>query len=454
MRIAHVIHGFPPTSMAGSEVYTYKLALEQSRGNEVSVFCRIGDPKRKEYAVTRKTQDGLDVWRVNNTLRKCNSFEETYTNPPVLEAFKKFLDKARPEIVHIGHLTLLSTLIVDELKRRDIPVVMTLHDYWLLCPRGQLLRGSLEVCENPETAPCEECQKLQLAVSGPSRAAHNLYVKFTETLGINLAFLKKPLRALYLAMSRHKEADALSKEGVFAAHMQKRREHMRALCEKIDLFIAPSNFLRERFLKFGVAPEKMEYSDYGFDTAPFKRFRKKPSTTVRFGFVGSLIPSKGVHVLLRAFRDLKMGNAVLNVFGDFAPYYEHENYETEIRELADAPGVSLRGPYDNTRVAETFAEIDALIVPSIWYENSPLAIHEAFLSHTPVITSNAGGMAELVRHEKSGLLFQMGEGASLREAMARIVRENDLVEKLREGIPPVKTIQEDAKEMMERYMRV
>ena len=158
-------------------------------------------------------------------------------------------------------------------------------------------------------------------------------------------------------------------------------------------------------------------------------------------------------MLLRAFRDLKMENAVLSVFGDFAPYYEHENYEKEIRELADAPRIHLRGRYDNDRVAEVFAEIDALIVPSIWYENSPLAIHEAFLSRTPVITSDAGGMAELVEHEKSGLLFEMGDSVSLREAMARVAEEGGLLERLRKGIPRVKTIQEDAEEMMRRYRR-
>jgi glycosyltransferase involved in cell wall biosynthesis len=228
---------------------------------------------------------------------------------------------------------------------------------------------------------------------------------------------------------------------------------MQAVCNKIDLFVAPSNFLREKFIEFGVPAEKIEYSDYGFDAAPFKGFRRTPSEKTRFGFVGSIIPSKGVHVMLKAFRDLAPENAVLNVFGGFAPYYECENYEKEITDLANAPGINMRGRYQNEKVAEVFGEIDVLIVPSIWYENSPLVIHEAFLSHTPVITSNAGGMAELVRHEKSGLLFTMGDSASLRDAMARIVNEPSLVEKLRGGIPKVKTIEEDAAEMQDRYGR-
>jgi len=451
MKIAHVIHGFPPDSTAGSEVYTWKLALEQRRGNEVAVFSRSGDPKRKEYDLSRGRQDGLDVWRVNNTLKKCNSFEETYTNPPVVEIFKKFLDETRPDIAHIGHLTLLSTLIVDELKARGIPALMTLHDYWLICPRGQLIRPDLGLCPDPADAPCGKCEELQLAVTATSRKAYNAYKKLTGALGFDPEFVKKPLRKLYLALARKKGLTAKPEAPALSEPMRKRREHMRALCGKIGLFVAPSNFLREKFIAFGLPPEKIEYSDYGFDAAPFANFARKPSDKIRFGFVGSLIPSKGVHVMLRAFRDLAPENAVLNVFGGFAPYYEFENYEKEIRSLAKAPGINMRGRYDNARVAEVFGEIDALIVPSIWYENSPLVIHEAFLSRTPVIASDAGGMAELVRHEKSGLLFKMGDSAALREAMARIVNEAALLEKLRKGIPEVKTIQRDAREMRERY---
>jgi glycosyltransferase involved in cell wall biosynthesis len=436
--------------MAGSEVYTWKLAREQSRSNEVSVFSRLGDAKRDEYAVIRDRMDNLDVWRVNNTLKQCKSFEEGYTNPPVLEVFKRFLDEARPEVLHIGHLTMLSTLIVDESKRRGIPALMTLHDYWLMCPRGQLIRKDLMICPDPEAAPCADCEELQLAVTNASRKAYNLYAKATGWLRFDPQFVKKALRKIYLAFSGR----GGPKDPVFAEKLRRRRQDMLEMCGKIGLFVAPSNFLREQFVKFGIAPEKIEYSDYGFDVAPFAGFKRKESQKIRFGFVGSLIPSKGVHVMMKAFRELKPEGAVLNVFGDFAQFYEYDRYEPEIRALADAPGINMRGRYDNARVAEVFAEIDALIVPSIWYENSPLVIHEAFLSGTPVIISNAGGMAELVKHEKSGLLFKLGDSGSLRKAMERIVNEKGLLERLRAGIPAVKTIQRDAEEMRERYERL
>jgi glycosyltransferase involved in cell wall biosynthesis len=97
------------------------------------------------------------------------------------------------------------------------------------------------------------------------------------------------------------------------------------------------------------------------------------------------------------------------------------------------------------------AEIDVLVVPSIWHENSPLTIHEAFLAKTPVIASNIGGMAELIQDEVNGLLFKVGDVADLREKITMIVQHPDLISKLSANIGPVKTIEENAVEIEQIY---
>ena len=445
-KIAHVIHGFPPHSNAGAETYTYKLALEQAKTCEVAVFTRLGSPKGKEYSLSRETREGLDVWSVNNNLSRCRSFEETYTNPPVAGIFGRFLDEVRPDVVHIGHLTMLSTLIVEEIARRNIPTIMTLHDYWLICPRGQLIDRDLKICRRPEDAKCAQCQRLQLAISPASRAAFNAYGRVTGALRLSGNFLRGPLRKLYSLFSRGEKSAAGS-----ADMIRRRREHILSICESIDSFIAPSNFLRDKFIEFGLAPERVAYSDYGFDSSPFAQFQREPSDKIRFGFVGSIIPSKGLHILIEAFKGIDTNAAELNVFGGFSQYYEFDEYPEQIRALADTPGVNMRGAYLAERIAEVFSQIDVLVVPSIWYENSPLVIHEAFMAGAPVITSNEGGMAELVEDGKSGLVFELGEAGSLRRAMKKIADEPSLIEHLRTGIPEVKTIERDAAEMSVRY---
>src|SRR5439155_26694905 len=115
------------------------------------------------------------------------------------------------------------------------------------------------------------------------------------------------------------------------------------------------------------------------------------------------------------------------------------------------PNVRFMGRIENAALPAAFAELDLLIVPSLWFENSPLTIHEAFLAGVPVLTADRGGMAELVEDGKSGLHFHMGDADDLRRQLLRVVREPGLLESLRLEPPRVKTIEEDAAAMEERY---
>jgi glycosyltransferase involved in cell wall biosynthesis len=139
----------------------------------------------------------------------------------------------------------------------------------------------------------------------------------------------------------------------------------------------------------------------------------------------------------------------LNVFGGFRP--GSDPFHARVGALARAGNVRFRGPFDNERIAEVYREIDVLVVPSLWFENSPLTIHEAFLFKTPVVTSGIGGMAELVRDGVDGLHTRPGDPAHLASALKRFVDEPDLAIRLSRGVPRVKSIAEDAQEHEARY---
>lgn len=109
------------------------------------------------------------------------------------------------------------------------------------------------------------------------------------------------------------------------------------------------------------------------------------------------------------------------------------------------------GGYRHWNIADIMAEIDVLVVPSIWNENSPLTIHETFLSKTPIIATDIGGMAELVQDGINGLLFKTGSTRDLREKIERIIRHPDLIGGLSKNIRPVKTIEENAGEIERLY---
>jgi hypothetical protein len=169
---------------------------------------------------------------------------------------------------------------------------------------------------------------------------------------------------------------------------------------------------------------------------------------VRFGFVGSLVWYKGGEVLMEAMNRLRDAPVVLEVHGDFRP--GEDPHHARLRDLA-GPNVRFHGRFDHARLSEVYAGIDVLVVPSLWYENSPITIHEAHLARTPVVASGIGGMAEYVRDGVDGLHFRAGDAASLAAALRRFVDEPDLLERLGRDFPRVKTIAENARETEFRY---
>lgn len=172
---------------------------------------------------------------------------------------------------------------------------------------------------------------------------------------------------------------------------------------------------------------------------------------MRFGFLGSLIVSKAPHVLLQAFQGLDPSRARLEVFGGIAGYHGDDSYRSVVEPLLDQPGVTVHGPVPHERIAEAFAAIDVLVIPSTWIENAPFVIREAFTAGVPVVASDLGGMAEMVDHEVSGLLFEPGDPTSLRAVLERFLDEKDLIDRLRAGLPDSPTIADHASELLTLY---
>ncbi len=445
MRIVHVIHTFPPYSRAGSENYCEALAHQQAENHEVAVFHRIADGDRPEYEVTEDRAGKVLIARLNRTFRDATGFEHTYLSDPAADGFGEFLDRFQPDVVHFHHVTCLSTSCVHAAKERGILVVYTLHDFWLLCPRGQLLRRDLSLCDRHTDADCVRCMAYQLPIEGGHERVDELYRQASEL----------SQRRLPAGVYRWMASRPFGQEEAAMAKIRERTEHILEMCSRVDRFISPLNFLGERYIEFGIPRHKITVSDYGFDLSAWEQAPpqpKPPADRLRVAYLGTWIPSKGVDVLLEAFRGLDPSRAVLDVHGYANPFDGVEDYEGQLRRLAaDAPHIRLRERYDPEAVPDLLAAADVLVVPSIWYENSPLTIHEAFLAGVPVVASGHGGMKELVRHGLSGLNFLPGDATSLRQALTRLIEDPALLPRLRRGIPAVKSIADNAVEIEALY---
>ena len=130
--------------------------------------------------------------------------------------------------------------------------------------------------------------------------------------------------------------------------------------------MAPSHFLGERYVEFGVPEERVTYSRYGFETSYYGAQRRRTDDGVRFGYLGSWIPPKGLHVLIEAFNGIAEPQASLHLYGRALPYEGFEDYEENLRGLIRSPRIHLEGSYSNDDVGQILADLDVLVAPSIW----------------------------------------------------------------------------------------
>lgn len=398
MKVLQVIHGYPPYYMAGSEVYTYNLSRELTRQCEVHVFTRVENPFKRPYTYEDSIEDGVHIRRVNNPERNY-TLTDNYLNPGIDRAFIDYVESVKPDVVHIGHLSHLSTNIVRIVKERfGLPIIFTLHDFWLYCFRGQLITPENGICTGPSADKCMGCLKQKF--------------KYAES------------------------------EESFKEY----REHMESIIGMVDLFIAPSMHIRQFFIDHGVPPEKVVYEKYGFNKGIIQKRRKHydKDSHVNFGFTGRVIPVKGVDMLIKTYARMARKNTNLLIYGGAG------SSEAFLKKYG-VRSVEFRGSYDNKKMNSIYEKIDVLVVPSIWYEVAPLVIQEAFVAGIPVITTDIGGMAELVEHGVDGYKFPLNDWKSLECLMAAIADNPSILNHLSPGDEKVVPIQEHAQFVLSVY---
>jgi len=219
-----------------------------------------------------------------------------------------------------------------------------------------------------------------------------------------------------------------------------------------DGFIAPSQFLAQRYVDWGLAADRLTVIENGLQGATQETRKPKSDPTWTFGYFGQINPFKGVDVILDAAELLSAETTVANairirIHGNFVEQAQsfHDRFDRARQIL---PFFSYAGPYNSSSVYRLMGECDYVIVPSKWWENSPVVIQEAYSVYAPVICSGIGGMAEKVQDGVSGLHFKLGDAADLLRTM-KLAADAKMVERLRAGIPAVTS----AGDMARNYFR-
>jgi glycosyltransferase involved in cell wall biosynthesis len=446
MRVLHAIHDFLPRHRAGSEIYACALAREQRKHHDVFVLAAEYDPATAHGTIRWREYQGLTVVELVNNW-EFQRFDETYTSERINAQLRHVLDATAPDVLHVHNLLNLSFDLPRIAKQRGIGIVATLHDYTLVCASGgqRVHVSEAHVCETIDAERCARCfgesaLSRQMAAGRLTRGAAGGALGRTGLLVHRLA--------PKLAVSAGRR---LGGHAVDAGDIRRRLAYARHVLDTIDLFVAPSASIGDEFVRLGAPPDRVHVSDYGF--VPMLAGPRRPRSAhepLRIGFVGTLVWHKGAHVLIDAARALR-GSFAVHIHGGTDVFPE---YATDLQRAAAGVPVTFHDGFERDRAGDVYSGLDVLVVPSLWPENSPLVIHEAFMHGLPVVGARIGGVPGLVQHGISGLLYDPFSSESLRACLQRLVDDRELVETLGAGAPGVKSIDEDAREWDARYREV
>ena len=437
MRITLAVHQFPPNYFTGTEQYTLNVGKElQRRGHDVDVFSL--DPAFGEatgpWRESREEVDGLPVRRVNFWMRLGRDWRRMeYRHPLMAEVFAKHLTERGADVVHSFHLRHLGADLIDRVVEQGRGLVVSLMDFWFLCPRVILMRPDGAACDGPPDGGrgCIPCHAPDLSRE------------------LDASPVAAEIDALHAA-SRGSSKPGWSLPAK-AASLLERPAFLRARLAQADTIVAPTEFLRGVFVDNGAPGEKIRHLPYGVDTGPLAEQVKalRPSgRPLTFGFFGSYAPHKGPHVLVDAMAQVR-GDCRAVLRGRSSDFVD---YSTPLKEAAAKDArVTVGEPFAREELAQALAEIDVLVVPSTWHENAPFVVLEARAAGLPVLASRFGGLTEVVQDEVDGELFAPGDSADLAARLQRLVDEPARIEQYRAAVQPPKTLAAAVDEFEEVY---
>jgi len=418
MKVLMVVHDFMPETIGGTEVYTHDISKELIKKHNIKLFFG-----KRQWDISNKNifEDGI----YNGIPYTAVSVSEskiyfTSQNIKINQVFENLIKEFKPDIIHFQHLLGLGFDLVCIGKKYNIPMVMTNHDYFLVCPFAHLLNNEKKLCNNyTNVRSCMECMKFYIGNYKVRKDEENI-LRSISIVTKNINYIKY----MFFILDRKKKIQDISKS--------------------IDLFLNPSMLLKNTLVKIGIPEKKIVISELGINTEVFKDYKKNQSSKIRFGFIGSLVDSKGIYVLLEAFKNIYKAELYLYgpIFGKF------KNKEDKIK------NIFFYGSFNHYSINDIFKNIDILIVPSICMENFSLVIREAFATRTPVIASDIGGLPEIIENGKNGYLFEAGNSEELRNKIRMIIENPEIIKNLKKNIKMPLSIQQNAVELEKIYHNI
>jgi glycosyltransferase involved in cell wall biosynthesis len=445
MRVAFLSHFYPPLHNAGIEHSTHGMARTLlASGHHVRVLCVARWTEGENYwqGYQEDTWEGVPVRRLNlNWMKAPDPNSYLYDNPVMAEQVRNFLTEFAPDVVHVTSMYTLSTRAVQVAKDMGFPIIFTMSDFWLICPRHTLMRFGGEICDGKVSEhTCQDCMMSETRVY---RLAQRVIPQDVLLRGVDQV-LHHPQLATRLPGVRGWGMD-----------ISRRRQVIMEAVEQIDCVLSPSQYTRDIVLATGMSLPNVQISNYGNDLSWLKDYQPRTrDEAIHIGYLGQITPIKGIHLLIEAFKTcLFQRQAELFIHGRLD---ETSEYVRTLRELAGGdPRIHFMGAYQRSQLPQILGNLDVTVVPSIWPEVAGLVVQEAFAAGLPVVASNLGGLPEFVQEGRGGLVFDPNQHGSLERVLAQVVNGGySFLDKLRVNIPPVRTLEDESRFLVSVYSRL
>jgi glycosyltransferase involved in cell wall biosynthesis len=403
MKILYVIHQFYPENYTGTEKFLLGLAKSMQRlGHRVKVITylrlaeqpfaeTVGQLQRRSYLYQGVPVTAIEYVKTRDDINLC------FNNVEMESFAQHVLAEERPDLVHVAHSMRVGEFATVA-HNLGLPYVYTLTDFFLICPKCQLITSNNSLCAGPQQG--EACRRFCPELPPDL---------ITERLKLSAELLQQAAR-----------------------------------------IFSPSKFLAAMF-KSQWPNLDIQVNPHGLSTGNLKRNTRPsaPQDELTFFYGGSFTYHKGVHILIDAFRKVA-GRAKLKLYGS-GPL------EETLLKLANGDDrIEFCGVFAADQVSTVLQSVDIAIVPSIWYENAPFMIQEALASQVPVVATDAGGMAEKIRPGFNGFTFRIGDSDSLKEVLQKLVKQPELLNELKANIRTqgVQTVEQEALAYEREYLQI
>lgn len=354
MKILHVNKFFD--LQGGAEQYMHRtMEHQRAQGHEVHAFSttstkNLPTPDAKFFV------ERSDLDRREGLIKDAVKASRFVWNTQAKHAMQQAIATYKPDVVHLHNIYHhLSSSILEPIREARIGCVQTLHDYKLICPNYRLYT---------EGARCQRCKG-------------GNYMEAVKHECLAAGFVPNLLAAFEMGMTKARQSYERT----------------------VQTFICPSRFLRDTMVDWGEPPSKLSYIPNPAELSA----KPAPRGGGYILYAGRLVEEKGIETLVRA--SLAVPEVRLLIAGK-GPQ------EALLRSLIaqhDAHHIELLGFVPPAELAELRIRAEALVAPSVWYENAPLSILEAMGAGLPVLASKIGGIPELVEDERTGLLAPPGD---------------------------------------------